>query len=292
MTTMTDEYSIQEKKETPGWLMATLLLLAIVSVAGFGLAWRDQTRLQQMNDEYAAQFKTAQQEHVQYTESTAALQQELAKANEAATALRSDVDVVTRRLRVTQSELTNARAEAAKAREEASRQLEEMNTAVKSELATKATSEQLTTVSGDVTAVKTDLDTTKNDLRMARSELGTLIARNSGEIDVLRRLGERDYVEFTIQGRKKPQVVGPITVELRSVDTKRNKFTVALIVDDMRTEKKDRLVNEPVFFYTQGSKGQATEFVVNSVAKDKITGYVSIPKRAPAGATSAAATGN
>jgi hypothetical protein len=145
-------------------------------------------------------------------------------------------------------------------------------------------------VSSDVVAVKADLETTKNDLKMARSDLGTLIARNGEEIDVLRRLGERDYVEFTIQGRKKPQPVGPVTVDLRSVDIKRNKFTVALVVDDMRTEKRDRLVNEPIFFYPRGSR-QATEFVVNSVAKDKITGYISTPKR-PAMATTAASAGN
>jgi len=288
---MTDEYTAQDRKETPGWLMAAVLLLAIVSIAGFGLAWRDQTRLQQMNQDYTAQFKTSQQEHTQYTANANALEQELAKANEAATSLRSDVDVVTKKLRVTQTELNKARAEAAQIREEGSKQIEEMNTAVKSELATKASSEQLNTVSGDVTAVKTDLDGTKNDLRMARSELGTLIARNSEEISVLRRLGERDYVEFTIEGKKKPQVVGPLTVELRSVDTKKSKFTVAMVVDDLRTEKKDRLVNEPIIFYPRGSKSQATEFVVNSVSKDKITGYVSVPKRAPAG-TGAASTGN
>ena len=33
---------------------------------------------------------------------------------------------------------------------------------------------------------------------MARSEMGTLIARNHDEIDQLRRLGERDYVEFKV----------------------------------------------------------------------------------------------
>jgi len=289
---MADEFAGPETKETPGWLTAAILLLAIVSVAGFGLAWRDQTRLQSMNDDYTAQFKTSQQEHAQYTQNVAALQQDLAKANDTSTALRSDVDVVTKRLRVTQSDLTKARQEAAQMREEGSKQLQEMNTAVTTELATKATSEQLNTVNGSVTAVRSDLDVTKSDLKMARSELGTLIARNSEEIDVLRRMGERDYVEFTVSGKKKPQVVGPITVELRSVDTKKNKFTVALVVDDLRTEKKDRLVNEPIIFYPRGAKSQATEFVVNSVSKDKITGYVSVPKRAPAGSTAAAATGN
>jgi hypothetical protein len=289
---MTEDYTVQDSKGTPAWLTAAVLLLAIVSIAGFGLAWRGQTRMQQMNQDYTAQFKTAQQERAQYTESVNALEQRLVKSNEDATALRSDMGIVTRRLRVTQSDLTKARTEAAQIREESSKQLQEMGTVVKTELATKATSEQLTAVSGDVTTVKTDLDVTKNDLRMARSELGTLIARNSDEIDVLRRLGERDYIEFTVQGKKKPLVVGPVVVELRSVDIKKNKFSVALVVDDLRTEKKDRLVNEPVIFYQRGAKSQSTEFVVNSVAKDRITGYVSIPKKAPSGSTTAASAGN
>lgn len=289
---MIDEYTTPDRKETPGWMIAAMLLLAIVAVAGFGLAWRGQTRLQEMSQETTAQFKATQQEHAQYTENVNTLEQQLAQANEQATALRSDMDVVTRRLRVTQSDLAKARAEAAKIREDNSKQMEEMGTAVQTELATKASSDQLNTVSGNVTVVKTDLEETKNRLQMTRSELGTLIARNGEGIAALRRLGERDYVEFTIQGKKKPQVVGPVTVELRKVDTKRNKFTVALVVDDVRTEKKDRLVNEPIFFYPSGSKTQATEFVVNSVGKDTITGYVSIPKRVPAGSTTAASAGN
>ena len=289
---MTEEYTGPSKKETPGWLTAAVLLLAIVSIAGFGLAWRDQTLVQQMNQDSATQFKTVEQERGQDTQAISSLEQRLTKANEDATSMRSDMGVVTRRLRVTQSDLTKARAEAAQIRVDGSKQLQEMDAAVKSELATKATSEQLNTVSGDVTVVKADLDTTKNDVRMARSELGTLIARNSQDIDVLRRLGERDYVEFTVQGKKKAQTVGPVVVELRSVDTKKNKFTVALVVDDLRTEKKDRLVNEPIFFYQNGAKSQATEFVVNSVGKDKIAGYVSIPKKVPAGSTTAASAGN
>jgi hypothetical protein len=125
---------------------------------------------------------------------------------------------------------------------------------------------------------------------MARSELGTLIARNHDEIDSLRRLGEREYVEFTIQGKNKPQKIGNgnLSVELRSVNTKKNQFTVALVVDDVRTEKKNRTVNEPIVFYSRGSH-QADEFVVNQVAKDKISGYISMPK---AGGTNSAAAGN
>jgi hypothetical protein len=188
---------------------------------------------------------------------------------------------VEKRLRVTQSDLKKARDEEAKIREEDAQKLAQMDTDVKTQLATKATTDDLNTVNGSVNNVKTDLEGTKSDLKMARSELGTLIARNHEEIDVLRRMGERDYVEFTVQGKNKPQKVGAFTVELRSVDTKKNKFTVALTVDDTRTEKKDRTVDEPVVFYPRGSH-QADEFVVNSVTKDKITGYISVPKNPPA----------
>jgi hypothetical protein len=285
---MSEDYT-KEGKGTPGWLLPAILVVAIVAVSGLGLAWSDSTKLQQIEQGVTAQNQTSQQEHAQYTEKVAALEQLLAKSSETDTALRSDLDVVTRRLRLTQGELAKAREEAAQSRAEGTKRIEEMGTTVQTQLSEKASSEQLNTVSTDVIAVKTDLTTTKNDLQMVRSELGTLIARNHEEIDALRRMGERDYVEFTIQGRKKPQVVGPVTVDLRSVDTKRNKFTVALVVDDLRTEKKDRLVNEPIFFYPRGNRA-ATEFVVNSVAKDTIKGYISIPKR-PA-TTATASSGN
>jgi hypothetical protein len=286
---MSDDYMKEDAKGTPGWLLPAILVIAIVAVSGLGLAWSDSARLKEVQEGITAQGQTSQQAHTQYDEKVAALEQILAKSNEMNNTLRSDLDVVTRRLRLTQGELQKAREEAAQIRVEGAKQIEEMGSTVQTQLASKANADQLNTVNGDVQAVKVDLASTKNDLQMARSELGTLIARNHEEIDVLRRMGERDYVEFTIQGRKKPQAVGSVTVELRSVNTKRNQFTVALVVDDMRTEKKDRFVNEPIFFYPRGNRAP-TELVVNSVAKDTIAGYISMPKRA--GTTATASSGN
>ena len=68
-------------------------------------------------------------------------------------------------------------------------------------------------------------------------------------------MGERDYVEFTITGRNKPEKVGNLTVELKNVNTKKNQFDVALTVNDVRTEKGKRTVNEPIIFYPQGPPG-------------------------------------
>src|ERR1700680_2385885 len=278
-----NEQVVEENHGTPGWVTAAIVILAIVSIAGLGLAWHNSTELQQAQQSFTGQMKTAAQAS---SEQVTALEQKLTQANATSTGLQSDLGVVEKRLRVTQSDLKKARDEEAKIREEDAQKLAQMDTDVKSQLATKASTDELTAVNGSVNNVKTDLEGTKNDLKMARSELGTLIARNHDEIGVLRRMGERDYVEFTVQGRNKPQKIGDITVELRSVNPKKNQFTVVLVVNDVRTENKNRLSNQPIVFYPHGTH-QADEFVVNTVGKDKITGYISLPK-CPARSTTTA----
>lgn len=282
---MADNFDSMSESRTPRWIAVATGILAIVAIAGLGLAWYDSSQLTSAQQGFGTQMKTAQQDTAQ---SFAAIQQKQAQAETTYTQLQSDLTVVTNKLRLTQGQLKKARDEAAQIRDDAAQKLADLNNNVTSQLATKASSDDLNTVSGNVTVVKNDLDGTKSDLKMARSELGTLIAKNHDEISELRQLGERDYIEFTIQGRNKPQKVGPMTVELRSVNAKKNQFSVALSMDDARTEKKDRTVNEPIVVYPHGSH-QADEFVVNSVGKDKIIGYISTPKT---GAPATTASGN
>jgi hypothetical protein len=93
----------------------------------------------------------------------------------------------------------------------------------------------------------------------------------------LRRLGERNYFEFKLGKSKQPQRVADITLLLKKTDAKRNKYTVEVMADDKRVEKKDKNVNEPVQFYT--SKARIPyELVVNTVGKDLISGYLATPK--------------
>ena len=125
--------------------------------------------------------------------------------------------------------------------------------------------------------VSTDLDKTVSDLNMARSELGTLIARNHDEIDVLRRQGERDYIEFTITGKNQPQKVGNVTVVLKGVNEKKNRSNIVYTVEDKSYEAKNANINTPLFFYISGTH-QPEELVINKVGKNTISGYLSVPK--------------
>jgi hypothetical protein len=68
-----------------------------------------------------------------------------------------------------------------------------------------------------------------------------------------------------------------LTVELKGVNEKRGQYSVAMTAEDRRLEKKNRAMNEPVFFYLSGTK-IPEELVINKIGKDTVSGYVSIPK--------------
>jgi hypothetical protein len=48
-------------------------------------------------------------------------------------------------------------------------------------------------------------------------------------------------------------------------------------VDERRVEKRNRSINEPIFFYVHGAR-QPTEIVIKKVEKKEVAGYVSVPK--------------
>jgi chromosome segregation ATPase len=284
---MSDEHII-ETRETPAWQLPAIVVLGLIAVGGLWFGWNASSKLDSTQQAVATQLKTAQQSMQQDVSS---LKDRLAQDEKANTDLQGDLNVVTKRLKITQGQLKTARAEAAKLNDETTQKLTALDSSVKGELATKASSDDLKNVDTKVGGVRTDLDSTRDDLKMARSELGTLIARNHDEIDQLRRLGERDYIEFTVSGKNKPQKVGNVTVELRSVNQKRNQYSVFMTVEDKRFEKKNRALNEPVFFYISGTR-LPEELVINKVGKDQVSGYVSIPKaNSPQTATSTSSSG-
>jgi hypothetical protein len=265
---------------TPRWVGLAVAILGGISLLGLGVSWSALNQARTVEQSTQATVKQANE----------ALSQRLAKADDINQQLQSDVRVVTDRLKLTQSELIAARKQNKNATTAVDQKVTSLATSVKAELATKANADDVNRLNGDVNGVKTDLDATKNSIQMARSEMGTLIARNHDEIDQLRRMGTRDYFEFTVQRKGGATKVGAIQIELKDTNTKKNRYTINVLADDNSFEKKDRSVNEPIFFYTGGTRN-ALELVVNKVTKSTATGYLSIPKAAGATSASTAASG-
>ncbi|MGC1614327.1 MAG: hypothetical protein WA736_06565 [Candidatus Acidiferrum sp.] len=270
---MSEEHII-ETRTGSSWQLPAIIILGLVAIGGLAFGWNASSKLDSTQQAVSTEVKSAQQAEQQDMSS---LKDRLSQDEKANSDLQGDLKVVTDKLKITQGQLRKARKEAAELNDQATQKISALDTSVHTELATKAGTDDVKNVDTKVTAVSTDLSSTKEDLKMAKSEMGTLIARNHDEIDQLRRLGERDYVEFSIDGKNKPQKVGNITVELKGVNEKKNQVNIAMTVDDKRFEKKNRALNEPIFFYTSGTR-LPEEIVVNKVGKNKISGYVSIPK--------------
>ena len=276
---MSDEYGSDSNVGAPRWVPLAVIALAAVSILGLGVAWSATTHARNTEQGLEAQ----NQQNKAFQQGIGTITERLSHAEETNAQLQAELKLVTDRLKMTQGELANARQQARQIRTEYSAKID----TVQSQIATKANSDDVTALGGDVNGVKSDLENTKNGLQMARGEFGTLIARNHDEIEQLRRMGDREYYEFTVEGKGKRAKVGSMLVELRGTNTKANQFTVALYVDDMRLEKKNRSVDEPIYFYTRGVR-VPLELVVNRVGKNLVAGYLSVPK-APLAATAAAA---
>jgi len=252
---------------TPRWVGLAVAVLGGVSLLSLGVGYSALNHANSIEQSTQTSVKQAND----------ALAQKLAKEDEINQALQSDLKVVTDKLNLTQGELIAARKQNKTATAAVDQKVDGLATSMKSELAKKASSEDLDKLNGDVNGVKSGLDATNNNLQMARSEMGTLIARNHDEIDQLRRMGQRDYFEFTVTKKGGSQKVGSVQVELKDTNTKKNQFTINVLADDSSFEKKNRSVNEPIFFYTGGSRA-AVELVVNKVTKTTASGYLSVTK--------------
>jgi len=224
-----------------------------------------QTQVRQMNDQLASKLSSLEDANAQQLD-----------------ALRTELDATSQKAGKSDSkQLARARALVSKLEKETQAQ----NDALKQEIAknNEQVGQQISSVSQDVAATKTDLGSTKqtvstlqNDLGMARSEMGTLIARNHDDIETLRKLGQRNYYEFTLN-KNQEQTVASVGLILKKTNLKHHRFNLNLLTNDMAVPKDNRTIDEPIFFATGTSK-EFYELVVNKIDQNSVMGYISTPK--------------
>ena len=152
-------------------------------------------------------------------------------------------------------------------------------------------------VRSELEANRARLERTVADLRRVKGDLGVqsgLIATNQRELAALKALGEKNYFDIDLAQKESRSLAG-VTLTLKKADLKKLRFTLDVIANDKRVEKKDRHINEPVQFLVNKSKGpyslqvdELYELVINEITKDHVRGYLSTPKSGPAHETSIA----
>jgi hypothetical protein len=199
---------------------------------------------------------------------------------------KASTDALAEQLGVTQKDLTTRAARLQREQQAAEVRLagqqKEQISAVAGTVA--GVQAEVGTVKTDVAATKTELEATRAKLERAIGDLGVqsgLIARTREDVDFLRQKGERNYYDFTLPKGKQPTRVATVSLLLKKTDAKKGKFTLEVLADDRKIEKKDRTLNEPMQFYS-GRERQLFELVVFTVEKNQVTGYLSTPKTAVA----------
>ncbi len=207
----------------------------------------------------------------------AAARQETGASLEKAQAARSYADILAARLD--------------KKRRDQEQQQQQLSAKLsKVETSADETSTRLNGISSEVGGVRDTLESVRADatqniaeLEKTRGDLGTLkngVARNATEIQTLREQGDKSIFEFSLLKSSGLQRVGDIQVRLTRTDERRNTFTVEIVADDKRVEKRDKTVNEPVEFFVASKAGQPYDLVVNEVGKNSVKGYLATPNEA------------
>jgi hypothetical protein len=260
-----------------GWFIGIAIVLTLL-VIGEIVAFNKMSSLhssmqvedRQLHQQLAAQLTDEFSGKITTLENASAQQLE---------ALKSELDIASKRMGTTGKELGRARKMVADLQQQEEQQANDL----KQQIAQKADQQQVGALSQDVSSTKSDLDSTKktvgtltSDLGMSRSELGTLIARNHDDIETLRKMGQRNYFEFSLT-RNQQQNVASVGLVLKKTNPKRHQFNLSLLADDMEIQKNGRTIDEPIFFAVGGQKG-FYELVVNKVDQDKVAGYISTPK--------------
>jgi cell division protein FtsB len=272
-----------ESTGTPRWISVlfgvVIALLVVLGVAGYST----QTRLTQDLARQQDQNKI--------------LTAQLDQANSRVADLKSQMEITLQRVGLTQSEIARAKSRAETILKE--QQAADQKLTAELSKAQKENEEKIGAVATEVGGAKKDIEATKSDLEATKGKLerslgdmnvmSGLIAHNRDDLDELRRRGDRNYYEFTLQKSKNAQRVGPVQMSLNKTDPKKAKYTLTVVADDKTIEKKDKTSGEPVQFYVKGSARMAPyEIVVFDVGKNQINGYLATPKDGGAAAPAAA----
>jgi hypothetical protein len=273
-----------ENVGTPRWIAVLFgVLFAGLALLAY-LGHSVQSRLEQ------GQSKTEDQNKI--------LAAQLEQANTRLADIKGQLDVTSQKVGMTQAEVADAKSRAESIRKMQMASDQKLTAQIIT--AQKESEEKIGVVATDLTGAKKDIETTRGDLEATKSKLertngdmgvmSGLIARSHDDLEELKRRGDRNYYEFTVQKAKTPQRIGPVQMTLNKTDLKKSKYTVTVLVDDKSIEKKDKTSGEPVQFYVKGAARQAPyEIVVFDVGKNQISGYLATPKDGGGSAAPAAA---
>jgi hypothetical protein len=266
-------------------VVPAVIVVGLLGIAGVGFAWSS-----------AARTRHAESKNFN------ALEKRLAQTEETNAQLRGQLSVVAGRLQLTPDEEAEAQRIAARVRGMDAQEIAKVDAELRSELSAKASATELETKVGgsdleavtaksrsEIAVVRKEVDSTKKDLQATVSELNKRLERNQHEVELLRTAGQHTDYDFTLNAKGAKTTLAGVTIELQDSNVKKNQFNMTLLFGTIRLVQKNRLLDEPIFFYRPNDTAPM-ELVVNQLAKHRVSGRLIIPKSSIAASSVSAST--
>jgi hypothetical protein len=266
-------------------VVPAVIVVGLLGIAGVGFAWSS-----------AARTRHAESKNIN------ALEKRLAQTEETNAQLRGQLSVVAGRLQLTPDEEAEAQRLAARVRGMDAQQIAQVDAELRSELSAKANATELETKVGgsdleevtaksrsEIAAVRKEVDTTKKDMQTTVSELNKRLERNQHEVELLRTAGQHTDYDFALNAKGAKTTLAGVTIELQDSNVKKNQFNMTLLFGTIRLVQKNRLLDEPIFFYRPNDIAPM-ELVVDQLAKHRVSGRLIVPKSSMAASSVSAST--
>ena len=121
---------------------------------------------------------------------------------------------------------------------------------------------------------------TTDRLADVEGEVGTQsveILKNQDELDQLLARTAMEAIPFELQRGANPQVVGPVSLILKSTNPKTQRYSLCVYIQSSCIELKDRPLHEVVqFVVTRNTTPLAV--IATKIMKDEILGYLEVPR--------------
>jgi len=122
----------------------------------------------------------------------------------------------------------------------------------------KATTDRLADVVGVV-------GEQQNEISATREAVNQLLSQS-----------RRQALSFELQKGTNQMPVGPVSLQLKNVDMKGQRYSVCVYFQEKCIELKDRVLNEVVVFVV-AKNGNPLELVATKILRDQIVGYLQVP---------------
>lgn len=106
---------------------------------------------------------------------------------------------------------------------------------------------------------------------------GVEILRSQDELNQLLARTEMEAIPFELRRGSNPQLVGPVSLMLKSSNPKTQRYTLCVYFQPSCTELKDRTLHEVVQFVVSRNT-TPLEVIATKITKDVILGYLEVPR--------------